>query len=42
MTEVSGEFTKIGRRTAKATLTRSGKTVEYEVYHKRPQDEVRD
>ena len=43
MTDVSGEFTrrKIGRRTAKATLTRSGKAVEYEVYHKRPQDEVR-
>ena len=43
MTEVSGEFTKpkIGRRTAKATRTRSGKVVEYEVYHERPQDEVR-
>ena len=43
MTEVSGEFTKpkIGRRTAKAALTRSGKAVEYEVYHKRPLDEVR-
>ena len=42
MTQVSGKFTKpkIGRRTAKATLTRSGKAVEYEVYHKRSQDEV--
>ena len=26
---------------SKTTLTRSGKAVEYEVYHKRPQDEVR-
>jgi hypothetical protein len=43
MTEVSAEFTKakIGRRTAKAALTRIGKTLEYEIEHKRPQNEVR-
>jgi len=42
MTEVSEEITKakIGRRTAKAALTRIGKAVEYEIAHKRPQEEV--
>ena len=43
MTDVSEEFSKakIGRRTAKAALTRIGKTVEHEINHKRPQNEVR-
>ena len=43
MTEASEEFTKakIGRRTAKAALTRIGNTVEYEIDNKRPENEVR-
>ena len=43
MTEVSEEFmkAKIGRRTAKAALTRIGNAVEYEIDNKRPEKEVR-
>ena len=42
MAEEDIKTAKIGRRTAKAGLTRQGRTLEYLVSNKRPTDEVRD
>jgi hypothetical protein len=42
MAEEGIKTSKINRRTAKAGLTRQGKTVEHLVSNKRPTDEVRD
>ena len=42
MTKEEIKTTKISRRTAKAGLTRQGKTLEHLISNKRPTDEVRD